>query len=88
MVGMRMSGNEDVNIQIFRLDEDWELPITSIEGLIGRGGAAIGEIEIDADEQAGWIFENETVLPKKPDCKSIARHPEFADAAHVDFTLY
>ena len=82
VVFVGVGGDEDVDVEVFGLDEDGELAVEA-EREAGDGGAAVGEVEVDADEGSGGIFEDKTVLAEEPEGDGVWRYLEGADGAHV-----
>jgi hypothetical protein len=74
--------NEEVNVQVFRLNEDRQLPVKSERQIREDGGTAVGEIEIDCYERSGFILEDEAILPEVPDGDRVWRRHKRTNARH------
>lgn len=51
-------------------------------------GAAVGQVEVNTDEQAACILQYETVLTQKPDGQRIFRNGELTDRLHIPLTRH
>src|ERR1700677_265669 len=82
-----MGGNEEVNIQILRLDEDRQLAIEAV-GKVGEGSyAAVAEIKINSDQQTFGILEQKSILSQIPDRGVVRWNLKLPDRPHISATI-
>ena len=83
VVFVGVSGEEDVNVEVRGLNEDGELAVEAEGQVRVLGGAGVGEVEVDGDEEAGGVFEEKAVLAEEPEGDGMVRDVERADLPHV-----
>ncbi|AXC13309.1 hypothetical protein ACPOL_4030 [Acidisarcina polymorpha] len=83
MILVRVSGDKYIEVQIFRFDKDRQLSIHAEWRRWIADGAAIAQIEIDPDQLANGILQDESVLAHEPDSEAAFRYTVVADGLHI-----